>query len=187
MQQTRTASLCSQLTPTVRCASEEGLVSYLGPCLSSQGSRVSTPDREPGSQRTVHTQTIRPRASDTTRPEPPSITSPPTASSSPTWLGLGHTLPAVSRAPAPSDVSAILAPVFGSSRQPGVSKCPVSRLIAFGAPLRHQRPLRTPPELPWQGCALVPDRAHQQRLHAHLTRRAVDSHSFAVLATDAHG
>ncbi len=126
-------------------------------------------------------------ASATVRPDSPGTPSPRAASSSPIWLGLGHTLPAVSRAPAPSHITAILAPVFGSSRQPGVSKCPVSRLIAFGAPLRRQPLLRTPPELPWQGCALVPSRANQQRLHAHLTRRAVDSHSFAVLATDAHG
>ena len=60
MQRTRTASLCSPLTPTVRCASEEGLVSYLGPCRSSQGSCVSTPEREPRLQRTAHTQTIHP-------------------------------------------------------------------------------------------------------------------------------
>jgi len=67
------------------------------------------------------------------------------------------------------------------------SQCPPSLLIVFGAPSRHHTLLRTPPELPWHGCGLVPNRAHQQRPPAHLTRRAVDSHSFAVLATDAHG
>ena len=65
-------SLRSPLTPDVRCASEEGLVSYLGPCLSSQASCISALEREPRSQRTAHAQTIRaPRPRHSSAPSAP--------------------------------------------------------------------------------------------------------------------
>ena len=173
---------------TVRCACEEGLVSCLGLCLSSQGSCVSTPEREPGSQRTA---TRRPSvllASATAAPDPPHITSPRAASSSPTWLGLAHASSVLTGVPRCQSSPHTFAPlVFGRARAPGFSKCPASRLITSWARHRRHQFLRTPPGLSWRLSGFGHTLPPLQRPPAHLTRRAVDSHSFAVLATDAHG
>ena len=110
------------------------------------------------------------------------------ASSSPTWLGLGHppsVLTDASRCQSSPRTFALL--FLSRARAPEFSKCPASQLIGSWARHRRRRPLRTPPGLSWRLPGFGHTLAPLQPPPAHLTRRAVDSHSFAVLATDAHG
>ena len=124
----------------------------------------------------------------TARPEEPRITSSRATSSSPTWFGLGHASAVITRVPRcqspPPKFASLL---FTRARAPGFSKCPASRLITSWARHRRHQSLRIPPGLSWRLPGVGHTVAPLQRPPAHLTRRAVDSHSFAVLATDAHG
>ena len=77
--------------------------------------------------------------------------------------------------------------LFNRARAPGFSKCTASQLITSWARHRRHQFLRTPPGLSWRLPGFGHTLAPLQRPPAHLTRRAADSHSFAVLAADAHG
>jgi len=188
VQWTRTASLCSPLTPTVRCASEEEHVSRLAPCLSKRVPCVPTLASAPPSRGSAHCTPLERLVNATARPEEPCITSSRATSSSPTWLGLGHASAVITRVPrcqSPPPTFASL--LFSRARAPGLSKCPASRLITSWARHRRHQFLRTPPGLSWRLPGVGHTLAPLQRPPAHLTRRAADSHSFAVLAADAHG
>ena len=172
----------------VRCASEEEHVSHPAPCLSKRVPCVLTIASTPPSQGSAHCTPLERLVSATARPEEPRITSSRATSSSPTWLGLGHAssvITRVSRCQSPPPTFASL--LFSRARAPGFSKCPTSLLITSWARHRRHQFLRTPRGLSWLPHGVGHTLAPQQRPPAHLTRRAVDSHSFAVLATDAHG
>ena len=188
VQWTRSAALRSPLTPDVRCASEEEHVSHPAPCLSKRVPCVPTLASAPPSQGSAHCTPLERLVNATARPEEPRITSSRATSSSPTWLGLGHAssvITRVSRCQSPPPTFASL--LFSRARAPGSSKCPASQLLGSWARHRRHRSLRTPPGLSWCLPGFSHTLAPLQPPPAHLTRRAVDSHSFAVLATDAHG
>ena len=188
MQWTRTASLCSPLTPTVRCASEGEHVSHPAPCLSKRVPCVPTLAPAPPSQGSAHCIPLERLGNATARPEEPRITSSRATSSSPTRLGLGHASSVLTGVPWCQSSPRTSAPLFFSrARAPGFSKCPASQFIASWARHRRHHSLRTPPALTWHVHGFGHTQAPSLRPPAQLTRRPADSHSFAVLATDAHG
>jgi len=187
VQWTRTASLCSPLTPTVSCASVETSVAHPAPSPSGQVPRASTQRPGPTSHPSAHSVSSKASVApgfDRTVPH----------HFVPGHLVLAHlarTRPCVfrppSRSPVPVVTTHIRAALLRPCQRPGVLKCPASELITSRARHRRHHSLRTPPGLTWHVYGVGHTQAPLQRPPAQLTRRAVDSHSFAVLATDAHG
>jgi hypothetical protein len=150
---------------------------------------VSTPTPVPASLSTAWALSSRGRLPQCpARPELLRTTSSRATSSTPMWLGLGQPSSVVPGVPRclPSPLPAA-PPVISSAQSPGFSQCPASRLTTSWARHCRHRLLRTRPGLSWQGRGSVHTPAPSQRPRAQLTRRAEDTHSIAVLATDAHG